>query len=138
MENRRRTGRHDDKLHKETHMYGKVERKLQKQDLLAQTWKIPNGPGPTVNTGRHSTWAGPLNILNIGNDIGQHFMHEPTHYKSTVTSVVYKVSDGYSMEEEIRGLVTGTTVRYFFGNLNKANENQTLTVHLLVAFSTGQ
>jgi hypothetical protein len=69
-----------------------------------------------------------LNILNCGNDIGQHFMNEPTHYKSTVTSVVYKVSDGYSLKEEIRGLVAGTTVSAFFGNLNKANENQTLTV----------
>jgi len=69
-----------------------------------------------------------LNILNCGNDIGQHFMHEPTHYKSTVTSVVYKVSDGYSLKEDIRGLVDGTTVSTFFGNLNKANENQTLTV----------
>jgi hypothetical protein len=70
----------------------------------------------------------PMEILNIGNDFGQHFMDEPTHYKSTVTAVVYKVSDGYSMNEEIRGLTTGTTVSTFIANLNKANENQVLTV----------
>jgi len=70
----------------------------------------------------------PLEILNVASDIGQHFMDEPTHYKSTVTSVVYKVSEGYSMEEEIRGMTTGTTVGTFLSNLNKANENQTLTV----------
>jgi hypothetical protein len=57
-----------------------------------------------------------MEILNIGNDIGQHFMNEPTFYKSTVTSVVYKVSDGYSMEEEIRGVVTGTSVADFLSN----------------------
>ena len=46
----------------------------------------------------------PLNILNIGNDIGQHFMNEKTDYKSTVSSVVYKVSEGYSWNESIRGV----------------------------------
>jgi len=75
---------------------------------------------------RNAGW--PMEILNVGNDIGQHFMYEPTHYQSTVTSVVYKVSEGYSMEEEIRGVTTGTTVSAFLANLNKANENQVLTV----------
>jgi hypothetical protein len=75
---------------------------------------------------RNAGW--PMEILNIGNFLGQHFMNEPTHYKSTVSSVVYKVSDGYSMNEEIRGLTTGTTVSTFIGNLNKANENQVLTI----------
>jgi hypothetical protein len=70
----------------------------------------------------------PMEILNVGNDIGQHFMFEPTHYKSTVTSMVYKVSDGYSMEEEIRGVTTGTTVGTFLANINKANEGQVLTL----------
>jgi hypothetical protein len=70
----------------------------------------------------------PMEILNVGNDIGQHFMYEPTHYQSTVTSMVYKVSEGYSMDEIIRGVTTGTTVSTFLANLNKANENQVLTV----------
>ncbi len=70
----------------------------------------------------------PLEILNVGNDIGQHFMDAPTHYKSTVTSKVYKVSEGYSMNEQIRGLTTGTTVNQFLSGITKANEMQTLKV----------
>lgn len=61
-------------------------------------------------------------------DIGKHYMIEPTHYKSTVSSTVYKVSDGYSMNEEIRGITTGTTVQQFLSNIIKMNENQVLTV----------
>jgi hypothetical protein len=75
---------------------------------------------------RNIPW--PFNILYINNDIGQHFMNEPTHYKSTVSSVMYKVSEGYSMEEEILGVTTGTTVSTFLGNIYKADEGQTLTV----------
>ena len=70
----------------------------------------------------------PQQLLYIGHDLGQHYLYEPTHYKSTVTSVVYKVSEGYSMDEEIRGITTGTTVGTFLANVNKADENQTLTV----------
>ncbi len=75
---------------------------------------------------RNAGW--PMEILNIGNDVGQHFMYTPTHYMSTVTSVVYKVSDGYSMNEEIRGVRTGQTVADLFSNVVKANENQVLKV----------
>ncbi len=75
---------------------------------------------------RNAGW--PMEILNIGNDLGQHFMVEPTHYKSTVSSLVYKVSEGYSMDEEIWGMVTGATVDEFLGNLIKADEDQVLTV----------
>jgi hypothetical protein len=75
---------------------------------------------------RNAGW--PLEILNVGNDIGQHFMFEPTQYKSTVSSIVYKVSEGYSMNESIRGLKTGTTVADFMGGITKANEMQTLKV----------
>ncbi|KAF0236519.1 MAG: hypothetical protein FD181_2686 [Prolixibacteraceae bacterium] len=70
----------------------------------------------------------PQDILNVGNDIGQHFMHEPTQYKSTVSSIVYKVSEGYSMNESIRGLKTGTTVADFMGGITKAHEKQALKV----------
>jgi len=75
---------------------------------------------------RNAGW--PLEILNVGNDIGQHFMYEPTHYKSTVSSTVFKVSDGYSMNEEIKGMTTGTTVATFLDGITKANEKQSLTV----------
>lgn len=70
----------------------------------------------------------PLEILNVGNDIGQHFMNEPTHYKSTVSSTVYQVSEGYSKKELIKGMKTGTTVASFLGGITKANEKQTLKV----------
>jgi hypothetical protein len=75
---------------------------------------------------RNAGW--PLEILNVGNDIGQHFMFEPTQYKSTVSSIVYKVTSGYSMEEGIRGLTTGVTVSDFMGGLTKAHEMQSLKV----------
>ena len=55
-------------------------------------------------------------------------MYEVTDFKSTVSSTVYKVSEGYSMNESIAGMVTGTTAVNFLGNLIKANEKQTLTI----------
>ncbi len=65
---------------------------------------------------------------NAINDYGKHVMLEPTQYKSTVGSVVYKVSEGYSMSENIMGVVTGTTVSEFLANIIKHDENQTLMV----------
>ena len=70
----------------------------------------------------------PEQILVITNDIGQHFMNEPTHYKSTVSSTLYKVSSGYSMNEEIKGTKTGTTGAEFLTGITKANEMQALTL----------
>jgi hypothetical protein len=75
---------------------------------------------------RNAGW--PYEILNVANDIGQHFMYEPSHYKSTVSSTVYKVSEGYSMNESIAGAKTGTTVATFLGGITKANEMQSLSV----------
>ncbi len=71
-------------------------------------------------------WA--LDILRITDGIGSHFMDEVTIYKSTVASLAYKVSGGYSTDEEIRGIITATTVDGFIANLIKADEGQTLTV----------
>ena len=65
---------------------------------------------------------------NVVNNLGIHYMIEPTQYKSTVTSVVYKVSDGYSLSEKIFGMKTGTSVGTFLSNIIKANEKQTLKV----------
>src|SRR5690554_2034854 len=66
--------------------------------------------------------------LWIEEDIGRHFMVPPTHYMSTIKSSVYIVSEGYSMEEEIRGPRTTETVDQFINNIIKADEGQTLTV----------
>jgi len=41
-------------------------------------------------------------------DIGKHYMYEPTNYKSTVSSAVYKVSEGYGLKESIRGPINPT------------------------------
>jgi hypothetical protein len=70
----------------------------------------------------------PADILLITQDLGQHFMNEVTVFKSTVASTVYKVSSGYSMDEEIKGVVTGTTVAEFVANLIPADTAQTLTL----------
>jgi hypothetical protein len=68
-----------------------------------------------------------LNIRNVADNIGQHFMNEPVYYKSTVTSKVYKVSGGYILEA-IRGVTTGTTVDAFERNVYKADEGQSFKV----------
>jgi hypothetical protein len=61
-------------------------------------------------------------------DVGKHYFFEQTHYKSTINSIVYKVSEGYSMEEEIRGVKSNTSVQEFFSNLIKSDEGQSLSV----------
>ena len=66
--------------------------------------------------------------LAVTEDIGRHTMIAPTRYKSTVASFVYKVSEGYSKNEQIRGLKTGTSASVFLSNIIKLDEGQTLTV----------
>lgn len=70
----------------------------------------------------------PWDILNVNNDLGKHYFTTPTHYKSTVSSVLYKVSEGYSLNENIKGMKTGETVSNFLDNIIKANPMQTLRV----------
>lgn len=72
-------------------------------------------------------WPG--NILNDTKDIGKHFMDIVTDYKSTVSSVVYKVSESYSWNESVKGITTGTLAETFLSNIIKANDNQTLTIN---------
>jgi hypothetical protein len=75
-----------------------------------------------------STIPTPQRYLAALGSLNAHFMNEPTYYKSTVTSSVYKVSDGYGPGEQIMGLKTGTTVAEFLVNINKEDEGQSLTV----------
>ena len=75
---------------------------------------------------RNVPW--PADILRVVQDLGSHFMNEVTVYKSTVGSTVYKVSPGYSMHEQIKGMTTGTTVDDFLANLILADTAQTLIV----------
>jgi hypothetical protein len=62
-------------------------------------------------------------------NIGQHYFIPATHYMSTISSAIYKVSEGYSMNESIKGLTTGTTVADFMTNVVKKDSNQVLKVH---------
>jgi len=71
-------------------------------------------------------WPDP--IYRMVDGIGSHVMDEVTIYRSTVSSKVLKVSAGYSKNETIKGVKTGTTVTGFFDQLIKANPLQTLTV----------
>ena len=70
----------------------------------------------------------PFNILAVGYDVGKHFFNTPTHFMSTIGSVLYKASEGYSMNEDIRGPLTGVTAANFLANIIKADEKQTLTL----------
>ncbi|KPK84388.1 MAG: hypothetical protein AMS27_10090 [Bacteroides sp. SM23_62_1] len=67
----------------------------------------------------------PMDILLVVQDLGKHTMDEVTFFKSTVRSIVYKVSPGYSLSEQIRGVITGTTVNDFTSNIIKSDEEQT-------------
>jgi hypothetical protein len=70
----------------------------------------------------------PANRAKIMDGIGSHIMDDVTIYRSTVTSKFYKVSPGYSMNETIKGITTGTTVSGFYNNIIKANALQSLKV----------
>ena len=70
----------------------------------------------------------PQDILMVASDLGKHYFNAPTLHLSTITSPIYKVSKGYSMNETIEGVTTGTTVAEFLGNIIKADDGQTLTV----------
>ena len=68
----------------------------------------------------------PLDVILCSQDLGTHFMNEVTVYQSRITSVVYKPSGGFSLDELIRGVITGTSVDVFLSNINKADTAQTL------------
>jgi hypothetical protein len=66
--------------------------------------------------------------LMVADGIGSHFMYEATIYKSTVSSGVYKVSLGYSLDESIKGIASSTTLNTFYTNIVKADTGQHLKV----------
>ena len=55
-------------------------------------------------------------------------MNEVTVYKSTITSLVYKVSPGYT-EEAVWGVTIGTSAAEFNNNVLKADTAQRLNLH---------
>jgi hypothetical protein len=70
----------------------------------------------------------PFSMLASGNNIGQHFFEPLTNFMSTISSEFYKVSEGYSHNEIIRGVKVGTSVEVFISNVIKADTGQTLTL----------
>jgi len=76
----------------------------------------------------------PSDVLNCTEDLGAHFMFEVTVYISRINSVVYAPSGGFSLDEQIRGVITGTSVDGFLPNIIKADTAQALT---LISGSSG-
>ena len=100
---------------------------------------VPNGSFGTNNDDSEWTHQRPADYNNqnlgwpwtdlaITTGIGSITLDEITVYRSTVSSIVYKVSPGYSAKENIRGLTTGTTVSAFYNNIIKATPAETLKV----------
>lgn len=63
-------------------------------------------------------------IMHVTEDLNNHFMNTPTLHMSTVGSVLYQVTEGYSMEEGIVGIIDGATVDDVLANLIKKDEGQ--------------
>lgn len=80
---------------------------------------------PGIDYGHIST---PARYLAAVSSLNTHYMIEPTFYKSTVNSSVYKVSDGFGPGETILGVKTGTTVTGFLAYINKEDEGQVFTI----------
>ena len=60
--------------------------------------------------------------------VGIHSFDPITEYQSTVTSLTYKVSDGYKRGQSITGVVEGTTGSELMGGLEKVDPGQTMEV----------
>lgn len=70
----------------------------------------------------------PTNNYMNSDGIGSHDFDPITIYYSTVVSGVYIVSEGYSMNETIKGPEPGITIDDFLINIVKLDEGQTLTM----------
>ncbi len=69
-----------------------------------------------------------LNWGGISFNVGSHTMDPTSVYKSTVSSVLYMVDDGYEGELFIEGVSWGETVEQFYANLIQPDTGQTLEV----------
>ncbi len=70
----------------------------------------------------------PARYAAVYGSLNQHYFIEPTYFRSTVNSSVYKVSDGFGPGESILGLKAGVNAAEFLANINKEDDNQTLTL----------
>jgi hypothetical protein len=55
---------------------------------------------------------------------GTHIMDNVAIYVSTITSASYIVSTGFEGDQDVKGVVTGTTVEAFTNNVTKADDGQ--------------
>lgn len=69
-----------------------------------------------------------LRWASLSFDVGHHTFDPITAYQSTVSSLLYKVDDGYEGDLFIEGVSWGETVEEFFGNLTQPDTGQVLTV----------
>jgi hypothetical protein len=81
-----------------------------------------------MNNARFGALGLPGTIFQCMSDLGVHTMDPVTFWRSYITSSVYKVSEGFSMEEELKGVVTGTTVDELIAGINKEDPGQTIVV----------
>jgi hypothetical protein len=83
-----------------------------------------------MNEGRYGAagYGWPATRIMVADGIGSHFMKAATVYRSTVSSSVYKVEDGYVSPLNIKGILAATTVNSFYTNIIKADTGQHLKV----------
>ena len=73
-------------------------------------------------------WDEGFGVENLVENVGFHSFDPVTIHMSTVASVTYLVSDGYSGLQTIQSGFSSTTVDGFYGNISKADTGQNLTV----------
>jgi len=66
--------------------------------------------------------------LKLSEEIGTHIFLPVRDYKSTVSSVVYTVSEGFKSPQQISGIPVNTSINEFLANIIKKHEDQTLVL----------
>jgi hypothetical protein len=107
-------------------------------NTLAGSFGDPDNNDPSNNDSEWDWWnrgsfdqmgyGWPVDVACPMLGLGSHTIDPLTFYMSTVTSTKYKVSPGYSMNESILGVVTGTTVDQFLADINKQDPGETITI----------
>jgi hypothetical protein len=70
----------------------------------------------------------PNTRIYVADGLGSHFMNEVTIFKSTISSLVYKLTEGFTLKESLWGIKAGSSIGVFESNIIKADTGQTLTI----------
>jgi hypothetical protein len=102
---------------------------------------LPGFQGSWAHTREESEWSctsledyknsglsGTEGHYMLADGIDKHFFDYVMSYKSTITSFIYQVSNGYETPQSIQGIITGTGVKDFLNNIYKVHPEQTLKV----------